>query len=168
VEAFIWSADSGFQGLAALAGTLDSTGTATAVSADGRRVTGRSRYPEGDFGPVLWTDGVPVALGFIPGAAAGGATHISDRGDIVMGSMSGAGILDSTFLWTEATGSILAREFLEMNSVFLPDERFILSAMAPDGRAFAGESVSGPFIAVIPSPFTSACFLVLLAARRRR
>jgi len=168
VEAFIWSADSGFQGLAALAGTLDSTGTATAVAADGRRVTGRSRYPEGDFGPVLWTDGVPVALGFIPGAAAGGATHISDRGDIVMGSMSGAGILDSTFLWTEATGSMLAREFLEMNGVFLPEGRFILSAMAPDGMSFSGESVAGSFIAVIPCPAAAPFLFLLIAAKRRR
>jgi uncharacterized membrane protein len=115
-------------------------------------------------------------------------THITNDGNIATGTLfydlPGGGTLSDGFVWTSASGIVLAREYVLGLNVPLPvPSESIISVrdtvIAADGSTLAGRmsyfndsgtAVSGAFVLTIPSPATAGLiggFGIALLRRRR-
>ncbi len=149
------------------------------VSADGRRIVGAQNHFNFLTDALLWEDGVPRNLGYLPGANRSIAEAISDDGSLIFGE-SGVGFSTgiNAFLWDETNGMQSLMQILLKAGVDLQgwtQLRFIEDVSA-DGRTILGygydaQGLNTPFIATIPEPGTlslAAVSFVMLGTRRDR
>jgi len=109
------------------------TGTAYAVSVDGRIIAGHS-----DGQAVRWVDGVPEALPMLLDATVPIAYDVTDDGSVVVGSFYRGG-LSKGFLWREGVGTaeippLTPGGFLQAH------------AISGDGTLVAGLTLVGAFV----------------------
>ena len=168
--AFRWDTTVGLTELAALSGTTQEA-SAVDISADGRVVVGTSY--DGQAIAVRWVDeGLPERLPRIAGFAAAQSMACSGDGSVVFGSVSG--LRRDVFVWTEATGSILLRDYAALFGVVIPPDVVFRSArdVSDDGLTFVGSASFGGrgrgFILTVPSPAGFAVFAFVLVIPRRR
>ncbi len=152
------------------------TSLALDVSADGRRIVG----VQNDFtflsDALLWEDGVPRNLGYLPGANKGWANSISADGGLVFGN-SGVGFTFRAFVWDDRNGMRDLTDLLLDAGVDMQgwSRLEFVRDVSADGRTILGygynaEGEYTPFLATIPEPSTLALTgvgLALLARRRR-
>lgn len=154
---------------------LQMTSEARAASYDGSVVVGFSTSDNTglfEHEPVRWVNGVPFALGFLPGGGwhGGEAKAVSADGSVIVGWSESA---DGTtaFVWEEAHGTrALSRILTEDFGVDLGGwHPVIADAISADGTVIVGLAVNEagegqPFRAVIPEP---AAGLMLVTALLR-
>lgn len=108
-EAFLWTAEAGFERLGILGGENQES-AALAVSADGSVVVGTSTSPLSDYGEAFrWERSTGmIGLGDLPGGySESAATAVSADGAVVVGRSTSALAPNSfgeAFRWTAATG----------------------------------------------------------------
>lgn len=175
-RAFTWTEAGG----TVLLPGLDSRnyGGAWAVSGDGRYVVGYGEFQvEGRYfsNPVVWENGLLRDLGRIDGYVDGHASGISDDGRVVVGILYPVDGPQAAFVWTQATGMVLMRDYLASYGVMVPG--FLELSNDPmisgDGLTFAAigganDGLGGGFIATIPCPGAAAGMLAGVLANRRR
>jgi probable HAF family extracellular repeat protein len=171
-EAFVWSQSQGTQVLEKLA--FDQATTAYAVNGAGTLSVGTASYVANDnlisYDAIVW-QGTEILrrIPIIEGYRRAYAYSLSEDGSVITGVADRLGA-QVAFVWTEATGTVTMRDYLESFGVIVPDD-FVFRdrvSVSADGRTFA--STSGrAFIATIPSPSGASllALLGLLASRRR-
>lgn len=169
-DPFAWTQSGGMRVLPLLPGR--NTGGAYAVSADGSFIVG------GDsVGAVIWTPTGVQELTPPAGWYRSGADHVSDDGQVVLGSLlSTTQAVDA--VWTPSTGFVPFLDYLALNGISVPAGYTIrdVNAMSGDGRTFCGSlfmdatSPAQAFVVTVPAPGSLAGvgFGALMAARRRR
>ncbi len=159
---------------------------ASTVSADGNVIAGEVTTAVGGTFFAMWSDNLVTTYSLPSGQNRVFPTHVSDDGQIVTGNVRSFTGVDAGFIWTPATGTVTARDYLLNAGVSIPlgpDQQF-LSILDPivsaDGTTIAGtisifNTVSGMtdvsfFRATIPAP--SSLLLVaaasLFTSTRRR
>jgi len=184
-EPFRWTAATGMVALQIPANTSLPSGTAYAVSTNGRYVAGWANGAAPGVNssvPVRWNEaGQYQYLSLLPAYDTGIARGISGDGRIVVGQQEdGAGGLNrlSAFIWREGQGTMLLATYLRQQGVSIPSTVYLsdCTCISADGTVFGGtafDSRGGPlygFVAVVPAPGTSVLLAAGFAAvlRRRR
>lgn len=173
--AFYWTESGGTAILSSL-GDGNEDG-ASAVSANGRYIAGYSAYTidgRSRANAVIWELGVVRDLGRLDGYSGAFCTGISDDGKTAVGILSRDGG-NQAFVWTEASGMVLMRDYLSSFGVIVPDflEFSTDPTVSGDGRTFAGiggapDFLGGGYVATIPCPGgTGLIFSALTSAARR-
>ena len=152
------------------------TSLALDVSADGRRIVGVQNDVTFLSDALLWEDGVPRNLGYLPGGNKGWANSISADGSMVFGN-SGVGFTFRAFIWDEANGMRDLMDLLLDAGVDMQgwSRLAFVRDVSADGRTILGHGINAEgdfsyFLATIPEPSTLALTgvgLALLARRRR-
>jgi len=136
-EAVLWGDQ--MQGLGALTES-DPTSIATAVSADGSVVVGRSSSLTVPYGEAFrWEDGQMQGIGVLPGDAASVALAVSADGSIIVGESEDDDGNERIFIWTAETGMSALRDVLTAQEVDLTEwtlERF--GGLSANGRYLVG------------------------------
>lgn len=147
------------------------------VSADGRRIVGQQTHFSFLTDGLLWEDGVPRNLGYLPGANKTFPYAISADGSLIFGD-SGVGFTLRAFMWDELNGMQDLMQVLSDAGVDLQgwQRLHFVRDVSADGHTLLGYGYNAqgeysPFIATIPEPGTLALAGVgfgLLARGRRR
>jgi probable HAF family extracellular repeat protein len=134
---FRWTQTTGMQALDSLPGNDDSF--ATAISADGSVVVGRS-LPEA----VRWTDAGGVqGLGTLPGHDHSYAVATSGDGSVIVGMSELAGSDVTPFLWTESAGVLRIDDILIDSGVDLTGWTLEnVRAISDDGNSIVGGGIN--------------------------
>ncbi|MBI1191005.1 MAG: hypothetical protein GC200_10035 [Tepidisphaera sp.] len=129
--------------------------------------------------PTIWRNGVPESLGYAPnGIGNSGEVGLTPDGSIVLGKV-GLQNAGRATIWTQATGNLLATDYLALFGITIPGSWNLVDAkgVSDDGRTFLFQAfgpVPGGFtstgiLVTIPAPATLAIGgVALLGARRRR
>ncbi|GAB5536213.1 MAG: hypothetical protein Rubg2KO_24620 [Rubricoccaceae bacterium] len=137
VEAVLWGDE--MQGLGALTES-DPFSRATAVSADGRVVVGRSSSSTAQYGEAFrWENDQMVGLGVLPGDAESTALGVSADGSVIVGESEDADGNDRLFIWTAGTGmralrDVLAAQDVDLDGWVLED----FGGLSSNGRFLVG------------------------------
>ncbi|MBI1191004.1 MAG: hypothetical protein GC200_10030 [Tepidisphaera sp.] len=171
----IWNAATGtVQSLPAVSGSVGTSTYASGINFAGNIVVGTSGTNKV---PTLWQNGVPQALGYAPGGmGASQEKGVTPDGSVVIGNVGGG--LHAT-IWTQATGNLLATDYLALFGITIPGSWNLIDAkgVSDDGRTFLFQAfgpVPGGFtstgiLVTVPAPATLAIGgVALLGARRRR
>ena len=169
---FRWTQGEGMQQLDLLPGAT--SGRATAVSADGSAIVGRTGNEA-----VRWTDGGVMGLGGLvpsPLPPRSRPTGVSADGSVVVGWAINADDQQEAFLWDETNGMRSLQQVLLALGLDVADYHFIEAVgVSDDGTRIAGRMVAPAggqfgFIALLPEPGTGILMgvgLALAAACRR-
>lgn len=175
----VWGASGGVRTLPLLTGA--SSGEAIGTNHDGSVIVGRS----GGFG-VVWTGNAITQVMPNPTGWGAKATHISDDGSIILGTMVNFSTqIQTPAVWTGTGSWIFLTDYLADQGLPLP-QGWAVSSIAPfemssNGRTFAGTMVvpgqgGDPatlqtVVITIPSVSTlGLCFVsgICFSSRRRR
>ncbi len=144
------------------------------ISADGRRIVGQQTHFNFLTDGLLWEDGVPRNLGYLPGANRTFAEAISDDGSLIFGE-SGVGFTTRAFIWDDSYGIRDLAQVLSDAGVDLLGWRRLsfIRDVSADGRTIFGYGENGQgiptyFIATIPEPSTLSLAAVSFVMLSRR
>lgn len=148
------------------------------ISADGRRIVGEQNHFNFLSDALLWEDGVPRNLGYLPGANRSFPYAISGDGNLVFGE-SGSSLFNfRAFVWDDANGIQDLMLILSNAGVDLHGWTRLshIEDVSGDGHTILGygynaQGVYSSFLATIPEPGTlslAAVSFVLFSRRRGR
>ncbi|MFA6046205.1 MAG: hypothetical protein WC718_14570, partial [Phycisphaerales bacterium] len=172
----IWNAANGtVQSLPALSGATGTSTYARGMNFDGSIAVGVSGS---NTLPTLWRNGIPMSLGLAPGGQGSSLeTGVTPDVGVVIGSIGGG--IRAT-VWTQATGNLLATDYLAMFGITIPSNWNLVDAkgVSDDGRTFLfqgfgqvnGINKSTGILVTIPAPGSVlvAGVAILRTCRRRR
>lgn len=147
--AVLWSGG-GVQPLGFLPG--DDSSAALGISGDGQHIVGISQLGFGDATYFLWSGpGGMRDLGAPPDGLWGLWAEVAPDGSFVAAGRTGSGTLAAPWVWTDAGGWRLARDWLEqdygmdLSNWGIPGSpgSFYLLRIADDGRTLIGQGVGG-------------------------
>lgn len=153
-EAFVWREGVGMTGLPTLPGSPTVETYAEAVNADGTVVVGSSTSATGHGHAVRWINGeIEDLMGSAFPGSHSTAYAISDDGAVVGGVVGGLAIV-----WTQASGFVLAADYLAQQGVAVPTNYMLESvyAISGDGLTFGGQArnlttnIREGFVATVP------------------
>ena len=166
VDAFLWSAATGFEIIGSLGSGTDSV---HAVSDDGSIAIGQG----GNYTPFRWTRaGGILSLGLLEAGDFGYATDMTADGSIVVGAFGSAG----AFIWTAQSGLRYLQEVLTNDRALNLSGWSLRGAtsISSDGSTIVGYGIHNGvyegFVASVPEPSLSVLLLAgagLLVSRRR-
>jgi uncharacterized membrane protein len=171
-DGFVWSQSTGARSLERLDPNWGTS--ANAINSSGTLIAGSATFEQNGFdtyAAVIWEDTrIARRLPLLAGYSEAQAFSLSDDGSVVVG-LAYESFTQAAFVWTEATGTVTMRDYLESFGVVIPDGVSLTGkiSVSADGRVFSGVD-GGGFMAVVPAP--SSFGLLSLAgvcgSRRRR